>query len=87
MDPALTQIIVTSITVCVPALVTVITTKSVKKQANKHSTRSDIMQLIIEDHVRINTLVQIAHGDKIGRFTEIVAHASIQGRVTIGENV
>ena len=28
---------------------------------------------IIEDHVRINTLVQIAHGDKIGRFTEIVA--------------
>ena len=42
---------------------------------------------IIEDHVRINTLVQIAHGDKIGRFTEIVAHASIQGRVTIGENV
>ena len=42
---------------------------------------------IIEDHVRINTLVQIAHGDKIGRFTEIVAHASIQGRVRIGENV
>lgn len=42
---------------------------------------------IIEDHVRINTLVQIAHGDKIGRFTEIVAHASIQGRVKIGENV
>lgn len=52
MDPAVAQIIVTSITVCVPALVTIITTKSVKKQANKHSTRSDIMQLIIEDHVR-----------------------------------
>lgn len=42
---------------------------------------------IIEDHVRINTLVQIAHGDKIGRFSEIAAHASIQGRVQIGENV
>ena len=42
---------------------------------------------VIEDHVRINSLVQIAHGDKIGRFTEIVAHASIQGRVKIGENV
>ncbi len=42
---------------------------------------------IIDDHVRINTLVQIAHGDKVGRFTEIVAHASIQGRVKIGENV
>lgn len=42
---------------------------------------------VIEDHVRINSMVQIAHGDKIGRFTEIVAHASIQGRVKIGENV
>ena len=42
---------------------------------------------IIADHVRINSMVQIAHGDEIGRFTEIVAHASIQGRVQIGENV
>ena len=42
---------------------------------------------VIGDHVRINSLVQIAHGDKIGRFTEIVAGASIQGRVQIGENV
>lgn len=53
MDPAVAQIIVTSITVCVPALVTIITTKSMKKQANKHSTRAGIMQLIIEDHVRV----------------------------------
>jgi len=42
---------------------------------------------IIDDHVRVNSMVQIAHGDKIGRFTEIVAGASIQGRVDIGENV
>ena len=42
---------------------------------------------VIDDHVRINSLVQIAHGDKIGKFTEIVAGASIQGRVVIGENV
>lgn len=42
---------------------------------------------IIKDNVRINSMVQIAHGDKIGRFTEIVAGASIQGRVQIGENV
>ncbi len=53
MDPTFSQIITTAITVCVPAAVTLITTKSVKKQANKHSTRSDIMQLIIEDHVRV----------------------------------
>ena len=52
MDPVLGQIITSMITVCVPALVTLFTTKSVKKQANKHSTRSDIMQLIMEDHVR-----------------------------------
>lgn len=53
MDQSLAQIIITAITVCVPALVTLITSKKLKKQANKHSTRSDIMQLIIEDHVRV----------------------------------
>lgn len=42
---------------------------------------------ILDEHVRVNSLVQIAHGVKIGKFTEIVAHASIQGRVQIGENV
>ena len=42
---------------------------------------------VISDSVRINSLVQVAHGTKIGRFTEVVAGASIQGRVQIGENV
>ena len=42
---------------------------------------------ILEDNVRVNTLVQVAHGVKVGQFTEIVAHASIQGRVSIGRNV
>lgn len=42
---------------------------------------------ILDDHVRVNSLVQIAHGVKVGKFTEIVAHASIQGRVKIGKNV
>ena len=53
MDSGLVQIIVALITVCVPTLATVFSTKTMKKQANKHSTRSDIMQLIIEDHVRV----------------------------------
>lgn len=48
-----TKIIVTAITVIIPATVTLITSKKIRKQANKHSTRSDIMQLIIEDHVRV----------------------------------
>lgn len=51
MDTGIAQIIVALITVCVPTLATLITTKSVKKQNNKHNTRSNIMQLIIEDHV------------------------------------
>lgn len=52
MDNALAQIIITAITVCVPATVTLVTTKSVKRQANKHSARQSILQLIFEDHVR-----------------------------------
>ena len=53
MDPAISQIIVAAITVCVPACVTIVTTKSVKKQANKHSARQSILQLILEDKVRV----------------------------------
>ena len=52
MDMAVAQIIITAITVCVPAFVTICTTKSVKKQANKHSARQSILQLIFEDRVR-----------------------------------
>ena len=47
-----TQIIVTAITICVPAFVTLFSGMKTRKQANKHNTRSNIMQLIIEDHVR-----------------------------------
>ena len=48
------NIIVAIITVLVPSITTLITTKSVKRQANKHSARQSIMQLILEDHVRYN---------------------------------
>ena len=48
-----TQIIVTAITIGIPATVTLLSGKKTRIQANKHSTRSDIMQLIIEDHVRL----------------------------------
>lgn len=53
MDGGLVQIIVAAITVCVPALVTILTTKSVKRQANKHSTRQSILQLIMEDKLAV----------------------------------
>ena len=44
-----TQIIVTVITICVPATVTLLSGKKTRTQANKHNTRSNIMQLILED--------------------------------------
>lgn len=42
---------------------------------------------ILSDGVRINSQVQIAHGVKIDRDTEVVSNAGIQGRVKIGKNV
>ena len=53
MDESLAQIIVAAITVCVPAIVTIVTTRSVKTQANKHNTRSNILQLIMEDKISV----------------------------------
>ena len=47
-----TQIIVTAITIGIPATVTLLSGKKTRTQNNKHNTRSNIMQLIIEDHVR-----------------------------------
>lgn len=48
-----TEIINTAITICIPALVTLATGKKLRRQANKHSARQSILQLIIEDHVRV----------------------------------
>ena len=53
MDPNIAQIIVAVITVCVPTLATVLSTKAMKRQANKHSTRQSILQLILEDKIAI----------------------------------
>lgn len=48
-----TEIINTAITICIPAVVTLATGKKLRRQANKHSARQSILQLIIEDHVRV----------------------------------
>ena len=53
MDGGLVQIIVALITVSIPALVTLISTLSVKRQARKHAARQSILQLIFEDKVRV----------------------------------
>ena len=41
---------------------------------------------IISDNVKIDNLVHVAHGVKIGEFTKIVTHAAIGGRTVIGKN-
>ena len=53
MDLGLAQKVVAIITVSLTTQATTLDTKSMKKQSNKHSTRAGIMQLIIEDHVRV----------------------------------
>jgi len=42
---------------------------------------------VIEDDVKIDNLVHVAHNCKVGRGTLITACAEISGSVTIGENV
>lgn len=53
MDPVVGQIIGDVAVAAISAVTTLLTTKSVKKQANKHSARQSILQLIIEDKVRV----------------------------------
>lgn len=48
--------------------------------------RATLGSTIIEDHVKIDDLVHVAHNCKIGRNTLITACAEISGSVTIGEN-
>lgn len=54
MDNSLAQIIVSLIGATATVIVTVIKTNRLRKQANKHNCRSNIMQLIFEDHVRVS---------------------------------
>lgn len=53
MDPAVAQIIISIITVCVPAGVTLASNKSIKRQANRNSARSSILTMILDDKVRM----------------------------------
>lgn len=48
-----TAIIVAIISAGIPAVVTLVANKGVKKQANKHNARSNILQLIMEDHLKV----------------------------------
>ena len=40
----------------------------------------------LHEHVKVDNLVHIAHGVKIGKNSLVIAHAMVAGSVTIGEN-
>tara|TARA_Y100000996_G_scaffold314328_1_gene250522 strand:+ start:1461 stop:2399 length:939 start_codon:yes stop_codon:yes gene_type:complete len=47
--------------------------------------KSQLEQTIIDDHVKIDDLVQIGHNSKIKKFTQIAAGAIVCGRAEIGK--
>jgi acetyltransferase-like isoleucine patch superfamily enzyme len=49
--------------------------------------RGCLSNTVIGDYVKLDNLVHIAHGVKIGEGTKIAAHTMIAGSVTIGKNV
>jgi UDP-3-O-[3-hydroxymyristoyl] glucosamine N-acyltransferase len=54
--------------------------------ANTTVDRGALDDTIIEDHVKIDNLVQIAHNVRVGKGTAIAAKVGIAGSVSIGEN-
>lgn len=48
-----TQIIVTIITICVPAFVTLFSGMRTRKQANRNAARSSILTMILDDRIRM----------------------------------
>ena len=48
--------------------------------------RGSLSDTVINDGVKIDNLVHIAHNVKIGKNTLVIAHAMIAGSVSIGEN-
>lgn len=48
--------------------------------------RAVLGSTILEDNVKVDNLVHIAHGVKVGRNSVIIANAMVAGSVNIGEN-
>ncbi len=74
------------IPVRVPQLGSVRIGEHVEIGANCLIVRGTIKDTVIEDHVKIDAQVHIAHNCRIGRNTIITAEAEISGSVSIGEN-
>ena len=71
----------------IPHLGNVLIKNNVEIGNNVAIDRAALGSTIIEENVKIDNLVHIAHGVKIGKNSLIIANAMIAGSVIIGENV
>ncbi|MBE0492580.1 MAG: UDP-3-O-(3-hydroxymyristoyl)glucosamine N-acyltransferase [Sulfurospirillum sp.] len=70
----------------IPHIGTVNIGNNVEIGSNTVIVRGTLNNTIIEDNVKIDDQVFIAHNSKIGRNTVVIAFAEISGSVTIGQN-
>lgn len=73
--------------VCVPHLAGVVIGAHVKIGANNTISRGCLADTIIEDYVKTDNLVHIAHNDHIKKRAMLTACAEVSGSVTLGEDV
>ncbi|MEX0447499.1 DapH/DapD/GlmU-related protein [Xenorhabdus sp. SGI246] len=69
-----------------PHLGGVIVGENVEIGSNTCIAKGTLSNTVIEDHVKIDNLVHIAHNCRIGKGTFITACAEISGGVTVGNN-
>lgn len=70
----------------IPHIGNVVIKNSVDIGNNTCIDRAVLGSTIVEDNVKIDNLVHIAHGVKVGRNSVVIANAMIAGSVNIGEN-
>ncbi|MCU0392740.1 MAG: UDP-3-O-(3-hydroxymyristoyl)glucosamine N-acyltransferase [Thermoflexibacter sp.] len=70
----------------IPQVGTVIIEDNVDIGANTTIDRATMGATIIENGVKLDNLIQIAHNVRIGKNTVIASHTGISGSTTIGEN-
>ena len=73
--------------VLIPHLGNVILMESVEIGNNTCIDRAVLGSTILEENVKVDNLVHIAHGVSIGRNTLVIANSMIAGSTRVGENV
>lgn len=71
----------------IPHIENVIIKDNVEIGNNTTIDRAVMGSTVLEENVKVDNLVHIAHGVKIGRNSMIIANAMIAGSVELGENV